>query len=381
MTTKSTCTVEVITSTNALEELRPIWDQLLSQAGLTHPFMTHEWIRTWWECFGGDADLCVLLVRAEGEPIALAPLMRTTERIYGKRSRCLRLLANDHTPRCDFIIASRPDDAYTAVWDFLMNGSAAWDMVLLRELPVNSRTSHELTRRAEQSGTLSGRWQSSHSPFLNTASEWNHYMESLPKKRRWFLRTWLKRLSALGDVLLETVTGGPNLRDALQDGFRLEGTAWKEKAGTAILSKPENCRFYRLLAERAAARGWLRLQFLKVGDRRVAFAYCLAYQQRMYLLKTGFDAEYATYSPGTLLCYLALKETFASAFTAYHFLGDDEQWKRQWTTQTASHSWLFLYANRPWARLAHYAKFAVIPALQQIPHYVRLRDRLFGSTT
>jgi CelD/BcsL family acetyltransferase involved in cellulose biosynthesis len=376
-----TVTVEVITTSEGLADLAPIWGQLVCRAGLTHPFLTHEWIRTWWECFGGDAELCVLLVCADGEPIAIAPLMRTTERIYGKSSRCLRLLANDHTPRCDFIIAARPDDVYTAIWNFLMDGSRDWDMVLLRELPADSRTSHEFTRRAAEGGTLSGHRQSTHSPFLPTTSEWNRYVESLPKKRRWSLRTWLKRLAALGDVLLETVTGEPNLRDALEDGFRLEGTAWKEKAGTAIRSAPDVRRFYTLLAERAAARGWLRLQFLRVGDRRIAFAYCLAFEQRMYLLKTGFDAQYAAYSPGTLLCYLALQETFASGFVAYDFLGDDDQWKRRWATETATHNWLFLYASRPWSRLAHYAKFAIIPALQQSPLYVRIRDRMFGSTT
>ena len=380
MTSGSSCTLEVITTSDSLAELGPVWDQLVVRAGLTHPFMTHDWIRTWWECFGGDAELSILVVRADGEPIAIAPFMRTTERICGAQSRCLRLLANDHTPRCDFIVAARPAEAYAAIWEFVMSESAEWDVIQLHEVPSESRTLQELTSHAARCGILSGVRRSADSPVLPTAPGWDRYMNSLPSKRRWFLRNRLRRLSAKGHPSLETVTGGPELADALEDGIRLEAAAWKEKAGSAIRCEPEIRRFYTLLAERSAARGWLRLQFLKIDDRRIAFAYCLAYDQRMYLLKPGFDPEYAAYSPGSLLCYLALQDLYASGLVAYDFLGRNDHWKRQWATQSVSHSSLFLYANRPLMRLAHYTKFSVIPALQQFRLYSRLRDLVFGET-
>lgn len=379
--TASPCTVEVITTSDGLAELGPVWDQLVARAGVTHPFITHAWIQTWWESFGAGAELFVLLVRADGEPIAIAPFMRATERICGARHRCLRFLANDHTPRSDFIVAARSADAYAAICKFLMAQSADWDVLQLRDVPSDSRTLQELTSHAEQYGFLSGIRRSADSPVLPTTFGWDRYMESLPPKRRWFLRNRLKRLSQRGRVSLETVTGGTDLLDALEDGYRLEAAAWKEKAGTAIRCRPEIRRFYTSLAQRSAARGWLRLQFLKVDERRVAFAYCLAYEQRMYLLKPGFDPEYAAFSPGTLLCYLALQDVYASGFVAYDFLGYDDSWKRQWANQSMGHSTVFLYADRPLTRLDHYTKFALIPLLRQVPFYARLRDLLLGQTT
>jgi CelD/BcsL family acetyltransferase involved in cellulose biosynthesis len=320
-----------------------------------------------------------VLVRADGEPIAIAPFMRTVERVYGRQVRCLRFLANDHTPRCDFIIAARPHDAYRAIWNFLMTESSLWDMVVLRQLPADSRTVEEISRRAEQSGVLLGRWDSEVSPFVPLLSGWDRYMETLPAKHRSNLRNRFKRLSALGGVEFETVSAKLGFADALEEGLRLEAAAWKEQAGSAIRCQPDVRRFYSLLAERAATRGWLRLQFLKVDDRRIAFGYCLAYQNRMYLIKPGFEPAYAPYSPGNLLCHHSLRDAFASGFAAYDFLGRDDDWKRQWSTQTLPHCWLFLFADRPWARLAHYAKFELIPVLQELPLYVRLRDRLFGQ--
>ena len=370
----NSCTVEVISTSDGLAALGPVWEDLVARARVTHPFVTHGWIQSWWESFGNGAEMVILLVRAEGELIAVAPFMRVTERICGARHRCLRFMANDHTPRCDFIIAAKPADAYAAICKFLMSESADWDVLQLRDVPADSRTVSELTNHAAKYGFLSGVRRGADSPFLPTTFGWERYMDTLSPKRRWFLRNRLKRLSKLGRVSLETISGGAELPDALEEGYRLEAAAWKGKAGTAIQSTPEIRRFYTTLAQRTAAQGWLRLQFLKVNDRRVAFAYCLAYEQRMYLLKPGFDPEFAAYSPGTLLSYLALQEVHASGFVGYDFLGYGDHWKRQWADQSIAHSTLFLYAKRPLTRLDHYTRFALMPRLRQA------RDLVLGQT-
>ncbi len=376
------CTIEIITTGERLAEIGPLWDQLIARAGLTHPFLTHDWIRTWWECFGSGAELRILLVRADGEPIAIAPFMRTTERICGARHHCLRFPANDHTPRCDFIVLDgRASEAYAAICKFLMSESADWDVLQLHDVPSDSRTLKELRCRAEEHGFLTGVRPAAESPFVPAACGWDRYIETLPPKRRWFLRNRMRRLAKIGRVSLETVSGGPELAQALEEGYRLEAAAWKEKAGTAIRCRADLRHFYTTLAERCSARGWLRLQFLKLDDQRIAFAYCLAYEQRIFLLKPGFDPQYEAYSPGNLLCYLAIEDVHTSGLISYEFLGSDDHWKRQWTRHTASHSSLFLYTSRPLTRIAHYTRFALIPALRQFPFYARVRDLLSGEPT
>lgn len=366
-----TTTVEVIDTQAGLAELRPVWDRLVARAGITHPFVTHTWMQTFWECFGTGAELMVLLIRSNGEPIAIAPFQRRNERLYGARHRSVRFLANDHSPRCDFIVAANSDEAYAAIGKFLMSESPNWDVLQLSDVPDESRTVRELTRRAAQYGFLSGVRRGPDSPVASTTSPWEDHLETLPAKRRWFLRNRLKRLSKSGRVSFETITGGPNLLKDLEDGYRLEAAAWKGSAGTAIQCHPDIRRFYTTLAERAADCGWLRLHFLKLDERRIAFAYCLEYNDRMFLLKPGFDPEFAAFSPGHLLSYLALQELHASPCVAYEFLGYGDPWKQQWSDRSVSHSTLFLYARQPLTRLDHYTKFALMPRLR------RARDLVF----
>ena len=133
-----------------------------------------------------------------------------------------------------------------------MAESADWDVLQLRDVPTESRTVRELAQHAAKHGFLSGVRRGANSPLLPTTVAWDDYIESLPSKRRWFLRNRLKRLSKLGRASLETVSGGDGLRNALEDGFRLEAAAWKGKAGTAIACHPELLHFYTTFAQQAA---------------------------------------------------------------------------------------------------------------------------------
>ena len=76
----------------------------------------------------------------------------------------------------------------------------------------------------------------------------------------------------------------------------------KGRKGTAIRSRPDSRRFYEQIARWAAQRDLLRLFFLRVDGRAVAFAFVLQDRQRLYDLKNGFDEAVAEASPcpGTL---------------------------------------------------------------------------------
>src|SRR5437867_3863902 len=60
--------VETITDSRTFMELEPAWTALLEEARVSHPFATHAWVRTWWECFGDGKELHVLVVKAGDRP-------------------------------------------------------------------------------------------------------------------------------------------------------------------------------------------------------------------------------------------------------------------------------------------------------------------------
>jgi len=357
--------LETITDVGAFLRLEDEWNDAVDRAAVAHPFLRHEWVRTWWECFGAGATLHVLVVRREGSITAIAPLLRETASMYGLRVRRIRFLQNDHTPRTDVIVASDPEDSYRAIWTALRTDADRWDVLQFSQLEHGSPTLRMITGLATADGYPTGVWKSGESPYLPLVGTWDGYLASLAAKFRSNLRNRLSRLTRVGEPRLEVLTDGDAIQGAGDDVWRLEQSGWKRDAGTAITCDPSVHRFYASLIARGSAAGWLRLLFLRVGDRRIATSYGACFRDRLFLFKTGYDPEYATCSPFKLLTYFAVREAYAEGLRELDFLGDDEPWKREWTDRARGHDWLFVFADTVRARLLHSLKFQVGPELKR----------------
>ncbi len=167
-------------------------------------------------------------------------------------------------------------------------------------------------------------------------------------------------------MTFEVVEDGTGIDAALEQGLRIEAAGWKAREGTAMASRPDTLRFYSTFAHRAASRGWLRLHFLAVGGRPIAFSYCLCFGKTVYLVKQGYDQAFGPYSPGTLHAAVVLKDAFDRGMGEFDFLGDDDPWKLEWTATTRAHRWLFIFADRLKPRIAHTAKFRISPRLRPL---------------
>src|SRR5690349_13245603 len=86
--------VELVEDEDAFLSMGPVWNRLVDEARVDHPFLRHEWVRSWWECFQPDGKLHILVVMEGAEPIAIAPLMFDQGRVYGCAVRRLRGIAN-----------------------------------------------------------------------------------------------------------------------------------------------------------------------------------------------------------------------------------------------------------------------------------------------
>jgi len=363
--------VERIADTASFLGLRATWNLLAHEAGIHHPFARHEWVRTWWECFGRGRELRVLLVKDGPEPIALAPLMLSEGRMCGIRVRQLEQLANLHTPQLDFLVSRWPQEACRAVWAHLAEQDD-WDVLQLRDLPEGSGTLEHLPPLAVADGFLAGSRPSRGCPTVPLVGGWDAYFRGLRPKHRSNLRNRFRRLSRLGAVDRELAA--PDDPSALDDALRIEAEGWQGRGGDAILLHPEAERFYRKLAAEAADRGWLRLHFLRVGGRRIAFQYTFEYGNRIYVLTRGHHPAFATYSPQNLLCCLVIEDGFARCLASYEFLGPREPWKMEWAPEVRRLERLVLIRASLRGRLLHRINFRLLPRLQKERLYVLLRD-------
>jgi CelD/BcsL family acetyltransferase involved in cellulose biosynthesis len=357
-------TTDVVTDAASFARLEPEWNDALRRAHVTYPFLLHEWLRTWWDCFGAGSQLHVVVARDSQGIAGIAPMMVEQAHMYGLPLCTLDLIHNDHTPRADWIIVRSPEDTCAALWNALRCSPVRWDLLQLSRLPDDSPARVTVSALAEREGCLTGTWRGDVSPYLTLPETWDSYWASRTSKFRSNLRNRLSRLSQFGEARLEVIDDGADVR-ACEDALRLEASGWKTETQTSIASTPAVRQFYLALAERAAASGWLRLLFLSVNGQRIATSYSARFADTLFLIKTGYDPAFAACAPFKLLTYFAIQHACAEGLRQVDFLGDAEAWKREWTDTSRPHDWLYVFSDTVRGRLLHSLKFQVAPGLKQ----------------
>jgi CelD/BcsL family acetyltransferase involved in cellulose biosynthesis len=356
--------VEVISQPERFDSIALEWDDLVSRSAIDHPFLSHTWLSTWWECFGKGNELHLVTVRAGTQLVAAAPMMRTQLIFYGVKARALTSIYNPHTPRFDFIIAAEvpAEIIYRLIWREL--SAVDCDVVVLQQVPQTSNTPAAIAQLAGNDEWLIGSWMARPSPYIPLQCSYPELLSRLRGGYRYNLRKRHERLGKSGSIDVEVITEKNAVGEAMQDGLRIEAAAWKGNEGTAILSDPDVTAFYTRLAERQADLGKLRLSFLRVGGKRISFSFILHEEKTLYGVKIGYDPEYHTYSPGNMLLNLILQDACAAGLEEYDFLGGNDEWKSDWTKVSRTHEWVFLFPNRLRSRLLYGLKFRLLPRVK-----------------
>jgi CelD/BcsL family acetyltransferase involved in cellulose biosynthesis len=79
----------------------------------------------------------------------------------------------------------------------------------------------------------------------------------------------------------------------------------------------------------------------------VAFDYGIEAGGAFYIPKGGFDVEYRKLGPGQLLTYAGVKRAFETGLDTYELLGQQDEYKRQWTSDTRERLRLQAFPRRP----------------------------------
>ena len=357
--------IEVITEYSKFVALGSAWDKLLARSGIDHPFLAHEWISIWWDCFAEEATPYILTVVSGVDIMAIAPLMLSRARLYGCPVRRLQAIANVYTERFDLLLGERPQEAAEVIWTYLKDHADEWDVLELRQLPSDSQTLKYLSPLITRDGYREGRWSANEAPYVAIRQPWDSYYQSLKKAHRSNVRNHARQLERQGPLTLDIVAIDDRWEADMEDALKLEAVTWKVHEGTSLRCRSESTVFYRRMLRSAAKLGWLHMCFLKVGASRIAVRISLLYCNKLFMLKSGYDEAYHRYSPGQVLTERLLREAWEKKWEEVDFLGDDERWKLSWATDRRPHTWLFVFPDRVKTRFLHGMKFRVIPGLRQ----------------
>ena len=294
------------------DAVAPQWDALLGRQAQPNLFLTRDWQRTWWEHFGGDADLCLLTVGPETAPLGIAPMSLDGD--------VLRFLGRtDLFDYHDFIVGDT--GFYDALADCL--DGEPWRTLELESVPHDSPTLEHLPRLYRRRGYEVTVEVEDVVPGLDLPSTWDDYLAGLRRKDRHELRRKLRRLDAAGahEVVLATAETLSSDLDLFHEVMRESREEKRDFMG------PEREAFFRDITERMQSAGYLRLFRLDLDGEPIAAVLAFDYAGRRLLYNSGFRLSAAPLSAGLLLTALCVKDAIEQGLTYFDFLRGAEPYK------------------------------------------------------
>jgi CelD/BcsL family acetyltransferase involved in cellulose biosynthesis len=331
----------LIDSAWSFSALRPEWSSLLRASASASPFLTWEWLHTWWTHLGGSSRLRMVAVRAGTELIAVAPFRAATGTAY---LPCLDMLATGDvgSDYLDVIVRrGREAEALPAIEQFVQSQRTTLRLTHLGP----SAVANLLADRLHASGWARTTTAGGTCPYIPLAGHtWDSYLATLGSSHRANVRRRIRALDQKFDVRFERVTGDTQRREALAKLFEYHDRRFDER-GTAF-GTDDMRAFHDELTRRALDRGWLRMFVLRLDGAPVAVMYGFLYDGTFYFYQHGFDEQFQQHSIGLVLMALSIRAAIDEGAGEFDMLWGVEPYKFLWARQTRELRTLLLFPPR-----------------------------------
>ena len=324
--------IEVISDAAGFAALRPEWTDLLMRSAASGPFLTWEWLHTWWAHLRGSRLLRILTVRDGHELIAIAPFAIGSARVPWL-SR-LEFLGAGYAGSDYLDLIVRRDREREGV-DAISRWIATQKLSLhLDHLPVHSLAA-QLVRPAMTNGWTAIATASGICPFVPLAGHsWDSYLATVGSAHRANFRRRFRALSRDFAVTFTRARSEAERQTQLSTLVNLHNTRWDKRGGSTAFPDAA-CRAFHDDATRLAFQsGWLRLFELRLNGAPVAATYCFAYDGRYSFYQGAFDERYRQYSVGLVAMGLTIRSAIDEGAVDYDLLYGDESYKWLWARDT-----------------------------------------------
>ena len=296
----------------------PEWGALFESAGIL-PTQSPAWNDAGLAAFGGEPRL--LAVAGDSGPQAVGPLVR--------HGSTLEIPTGREVSEPGDLLFSSEDSLEQLAQEIAKQGRP----LLLRRVPAGSATLPALRRTMGRRARFHLGEAEGH-PTIALDERWQEPGGGLSSSRRSSLRRARRKAEKLGEVEAELLSPAPAEVDPLLDvAFAVEARSWKGKTGTAVALVPAMEAFFRDFAKRIAADGLLRLELLRIGGEPVAMQLGMAWHNRHWLFKIGYDESFASASPGQILIGESVAAAARAGLESYELLGSRDSWTDVWTKE------------------------------------------------
>ncbi len=331
--------IEIMTTEERFFELGHLWNSFLEECGVKSVFLTWEYLKNWWEVYGGEYQLYVVLMKDEsGQLLGIAPLMIGRGHTFPRRAfRHLTFiggLGDSLSEYQDLIVRPGYEQRFiqAVVHTVFTEIETEWDLLFLPLMDETSATLIHFVAELPKRNCHMVQLTSRSAPHIPLPGSWDEFIKAKSKNfKKQFNNQW-NRLHKKHDV--EWLEAGKDIEvgAAMKIVSSLNRERWGSEGDT--FKSAEFSQFHERLANDFLAKNWLYLRLLKVDGTYAAARYDFVYADKLWNYQNGWLPELANLSLGKLMIGDCVRWCINQGLDEYDFLAGETDYKRSWATKT-----------------------------------------------
>ena len=336
------------------------------EQGQAPVFAFPHWLQSAW-CWRAPQSLLRLVMVMIGEDCAgFAPLMQIEEKPCGLPIRTLQFVAVPDTQFMDLV--ARPQHAgpvCAALARHLYDQRADWERLQLRHLSKRHGNWRILQQALLAAGIPAMVENVETHRFIDLTGAFNPYYAKRSRRLKKSVNLSANRLGQLGTVEVEWIRHCDGTQGPLAEAVRVSSLSWKQGTGTT-LDQPGPRAFIEHLTAGASAKGQFSLWLLRLNGRAIATEYQLIDGGVVHALRSDFDPEFASASPGTYLNRRMMEQLFGAGLLRYYMGRGSNAYKRRWADHAEPVYHLTAYSPKWHGRLLCWFEQTLLPLLRRL---------------
>lgn len=331
--------IRVIDTHDELYSLRASWDEILVAQEEAPPFLSWEWMSTWWKVYKTtNTKLLVLVFSDAAQVVAIAPfyVRKSAGPIGLKTLYFLGTGEPEEKEVCseylDFI--SLPEYAQSVsdlVVRYLSSNNNLWDRIELhRVLESSSLLSFfKNSAVAEKYSVIQKKCGQRY--FIDLPNQWDSYLQTLRSSMRRSIRAAYKKLDCQANFEVKFIESEDEIKSTMRELIKLHSESWEMRGKPGAFVSHEFCEFHHKIAELMLKNSMLQMLTISISGEVIAVLYNFKIRNVNYYYQSGLDMmRYSSLKPGVLLHSEAIKFSIANKIAKYDFMmaGEDSYKKR-----------------------------------------------------
>jgi len=331
--TRQAVSVTSVQDAETFAALREEWSDLLQSSASSNPFLTWEWLHAWWMHFGDSSGLRLLVARAGGELIAIAPLRMVSAPLdWFSRIEFLGT-GEAGSDYLDVIVRrGQEHDAVEAFAEFL---TSRQHTLRLTHLPPAS-VSAKLARRLGSAGWAASFVDDGTCPIVDLRGHtFESFLGSVGASHRANIRRRLRALDRQFDVRFDRIIRHDDRQAALAALAVFHNRRYAERGGSTAFASAAARAFHDDATRRALDSGWLRMYALTLNGATAAVMYGFHMDGRFYFYQHGYDETYSPQSLGLAVMAMTINAAISEGADEFDMLWGTESYKSLWARRAA----------------------------------------------